>query len=167
MLVYCLTSNLIFTAISTCVYLIQGPVLQFYRALPAFLIAAAILAMVAKWNIWRGVSHFVCLFITVIIWSNLLVFVQGVNIPTLQFVFLIMVYSFYVHGLRWGFLYSLINVAAVVAYTTMDGRNYFAIQVPPQAVSKPAFLFVITYNFLILVFLHFIFSKPSTETLSE
>ncbi|MGV3507986.1 MAG: ATP-binding protein [Sphingobacteriaceae bacterium] len=159
MLIYCLTSNLIFVSICVCMYLIQGPALQFARALIAFGIAVFLLFAVTRWNIWRKISHVVSCVITLVVWSNLLFFVQGINIPTLQFVFLIVVYSFYVHGLRWGIFYSFINIVPIIAYTVMDGRTFFSIAVPPQAISQPAFVFVITYNFLIIIFLHFHFFK--------
>jgi len=167
MLVYCLASNFIFAAINTGFYFIQGPKLQFIRAAIAFIIAIGMLIAVYKWRIWRGLSHFACWLLTLVVWSNLLFFVQGVNISTLQFVFLIAVFSFYVQGVKWGIFYSVLNLVPIIAYTVIDGRNYFSISIPPQVVSQPAFVYVITYNFFIIIFLHYHFFKTFNRNTIE
>ena len=125
MLMYCLTSNLIFVLINLVIFSIQGPVLQAYRALIAVFFAVSMLFAIYKWQIWRPISHIVCALLTLSVWSNLLMFVQGVNIPTLQFVFLIVVFSFYVQGVRWGAFYSCLNVVPLILYTVFDGKGYF------------------------------------------
>ena len=101
-LAYSLTCNLIFVTVSVVVYFFQGPPLQLVRSLVALFFAIFMLYAVTRWNVWKQISQLVSVLVTLVVWSNLLVYVQGVNIPTLQFAFLIIVYSFYVHGLRWG-----------------------------------------------------------------
>lgn len=139
MLIYCLSSNLIFVTITSLIYFIQGPELQWMRASISWLFPAAMLFAVCKWNVWRQASHLVCMLITVMIWSNLLIYVQGINLPTVHFTFLIIVYSFYVHGLKGGTLYSILNVLPIVLYTAFDGKNYFSLSLSPQAISPQAF----------------------------
>ena len=155
MLVYCLIINLVFIIVMTSVYAIQGPELQLYRCLIALILCSFLIYAVWKWTVWQQVSHVVCVVFTLWVWSNLLVFTQGINLPTIQFVFLVMVYSYYVHGLRWGSFYSFINVFPVLLYGVFNGNEYFSLQISPQIISKPAFLFVTSYNFLFIIFLHF------------
>lgn len=155
MFFYCLTANFIFVTISGLLYVTEGAHLQSVRSSIAFIMAVFLLFSAIKWNIWRKLSHIVCCLLTLVVWSNLLLYVQGVNIPTLQFLFLIVVYSFYVHGLKWGLFYSLLNIVPVILYTILEGKTYFGVAVPIQVISKPAYIFVVTYNFALLVFLHY------------
>ena len=165
LLVYGLTSNLFFTGISTVVYYLEGVHFQFIRALMAFVAAIVVFYAVARWRIWKAVSHVLVAAMTAVVWSNLLFYVQGVNTSTIQYVLLVIVYSFYVHGLRFGLLYSSLNVVPILLYTIFDGRTYFSLPVGPQQISQTAYLFVISYNFLILIFLHYHFFKAFRQNL--
>ncbi len=155
MLFYCLIINLVFLIIVTVIYFFQGPELQFYRSLLALLLCFFTIFAINKWTIWRQISHLVCIVFTLFIWSNLLFYIQGINLPTIQFVFLIMVYSYYIHGLKWGSFYSFINIFPILLYGMLNPKDYFFLQTPPQYISKFAYLFVTTYNFLFIIFLHF------------
>ncbi|WP_207426149.1 ATP-binding protein [Pedobacter sp. SYSU D00535] len=164
-LCYGLTANLALTSIATLLYFIQGPPLQFFRGLIAFAIAVVSVYLVYHFPVWRKVSHFICIVLSLVVWSNLLVYVKGTNIPTLQFAFLVVVFSFYVLGQKWGLIYSLLNILPIVAYTVLDGKHYFFSNIPAQPISQPAYVFVVTYNFLLIVFLHYHFFKTFNQNI--
>lgn len=159
MLVLGLSVNLIFCACTIPIYFFYGPQLQFLRSVMVFVVGLALIFAVLKWNIWRAVSHTVIALLTLLIWSNLVFYVQGINLPTIQFIFIIIVYSFYAHGLKWGIFYGTVNILPVIIYTVFDGQQYFSLNVSPQQINLPVYLFVVTYNFGLIIYLHYHFFK--------
>ncbi|WP_256012797.1 ATP-binding protein [Desertivirga xinjiangensis] len=159
MLVLGLAVNLVFCAFTIPIYFFYGPRLQFLRSLVVFTVGLGLIFVVLKWNVWRGVSHTAIALLTLLIWSNLVFYVQGINLPTIQFIFIIIVYSFYAHGLKWGVFYGTVNILPVIIYTVFDGQQYFSLNVSPQKINLPAYLFVVTYNFGLIIYLHYHFFK--------
>ncbi|WP_423146217.1 ATP-binding protein [Rubrolithibacter danxiaensis] len=167
MLVFGLSVNLFFAGLSVIIYLISGPYLQFIRSLIVFTVGGILFISVLKWPIWRQVSHTLMALLTVLIWSNIFIYVQGTNIPTLQFVFIIIVYTFYVHGLRWGVFYALANILPIFIYTLLGGKDYFSFNIQPQVINKPAYILVLCYNFSLIIFLHYHFFKAFIKNISK
>ncbi|TZF83656.1 response regulator [Pedobacter sp. BS3] len=157
--IYALFLNILFTGILTISYFIGGETLQLLRACVASVFAWSLFAIVRYFHAWKLVSHIVLWLVTMMVWTNVLLFVQGVNISTLQYIWLAAALGFYMHGLKWGWFYSSINVLPVLVYTAIDNKNYFYIGMGAQPVSQATYLFVITYNFLLIIFLHYYFFR--------
>lgn len=159
MLAYILFSYLLFTGILTIIYLISGETLHLIRVATVFVIAVIMIAVTYYKQAWKIVSHTVLWLSTIAIWTNLSIYVHGVNIETLQYVWLGSVLSFYMHGSKWGWFYAAINILPIMAYTAIDNKNYFYIGNGPHVVAQSTYLFVTTYNFFLTVFLQYYFFK--------
>ncbi len=159
MLIYIIAAYLIFSGILLIAYQFDNQPLQQLRV--AFVFVTAILfILILNRNIssWRFISHFVICLITFGIWSNLLFYVRGVNIATLQYVWFACALGFYMHGTKWGWFYACINVIPILAFTITEA-NYFSIGGGAQKISLGSYFFVICYNFALIIFLHYYFFK--------
>lgn len=170
MLAYILALYAVFTAILIVAYILGGETLHLIRVSIIFAASPLLIAIAYYTHAWKIVSHVVLGLITLAVWSNLIIYVQGVNIETLQFIWLACVLGFYMHGLRWGWFYAAINILPVLLYTATDYKTYFYLTSGPHEVSQLTYLFVITYNFFLIIFLHHYFFQAFNQnfiTLTE
>jgi len=170
MLAYILVLYTIFTATLIVAYILGGETLHLIRVSIIFAASPLLIAIAYYTYAWKIVSHIVLGLITLAIWSNLTIYVQGVNIETLQFIWLACVLGFYMHGLKWGWFYAVINILPVLLYTATDYKTYFYLTSGPHEVSQLTYLFVITYNFFLILFLHHYFFQAFNQnfiTLTE
>ncbi|MFA4869009.1 MAG: response regulator [Pedobacter sp.] len=159
MLAYILVLYLLFTGILIIAYSLGGESLHLIRVCIVFTATVALIALAYYTHAWKTVSHIILWFHTLAVWSNLSIYVQDINIETLQFIWIVCALSFYMHGLKWGWFYSAINVVPVLLYTAIDNKNYFYLGTGPHEVSQFTYLFVITYNFSLIIFLQYYFFK--------
>lgn len=159
MLAYILVLYLLFTFILIFVYLAGGETLHLIRVSIVFTSTTLLIGGAYFTHAWKIVSHIILCFLTLAVWTNLSIYAQDINIETLQFIWLACALSFYMHGLKWGWFYSAINVLPVLVYTAIDNKNYFYLGTGPHEVSQFAYLFVITYNFFLIIFLQYYFFK--------
>ena len=69
---------------------------------------------------WKIVGHYFMFCLTCFIWSNLLILKNGFNIVTVQYVLMIVSGGYYILGLRWGWVYSLINTVPIVVLFSLE-----------------------------------------------
>ncbi|WP_316834636.1 response regulator [Pedobacter nutrimenti] len=153
----------IFTGILIPAYALGGEIAHLVRVSIVFVCSSFFIASIYYTNRWKTVSHAALWLITLAVWSNLTIFVHGINAETLQFIWFACALSFYMHGLKWGWFYSAINILPVVIYTAIDHKSYFYLSSGPYEVSRSTYLFVTTYNFALIVFLHYYFFKAFTR----
>lgn len=159
MLSYILILYPVFTGILILAYLITGETLHLIRMLFVFSGTLSLLAIAYFTHAWKLVSHVVLIICALVIWSNLVVYVQGIDLETVQCVWLGCMLSFYMHGSRWGLFYSSVYILPVIFFTAMNGEMLFNIGVDPTDQSPFSYLFVISYNFLLIIFLQYYFFK--------
>lgn len=159
MLLYILILYLPFTAILIIAYILGGQTLHLIRVSTVFIFCLILLGLIYFARAWKLASHISLCLLTLAVWSNLSVYVQGINVETLQFIWFACALSFYMHGLKWGWFYSAVNVLPVIIYTAIDSKNYFYLGSGPQEVNQVTYLFVTSYNFLLIVYLHYYFFK--------
>lgn len=159
MLAYILILYLLFTGILILAYIAGGETLHLLRVSIVFAATSLLIGITYFTHAWKIVSHIVLWFITLAVWTNLSIYVQDINIETLQFIWLGCALSFYMHGLKWGWFYSLTNVLPVLAYTAVDNKNYFYNGTGPHEVSQLTYVFVTAYNFFLIIFLQYYFFK--------
>src|SRR5690606_10828014 len=172
-LVYFLFFYLLFAGTMIVVYLIDGRLLHLLRVSVIFGCAFVLFAVVKYTKGWKFVSHFIVAMVTLSVWSNILVYVQGVNIATMQYAWLSTALSFYMLGLRWGWFYSAANMLPILAYTIVEYSEYsyfindLRAFYDPKPVSQLAYVFVLTYVFLVIGFLHYYFFKTFNANINS
>ncbi|RZK81106.1 MAG: response regulator [Pedobacter sp.] len=156
MLVYIILAHIFFAAILITAYTIQGLYLQLIRISIVMFCCFLCLVIFKYANAWKIISHVMCWLLTLVVWSNLILFVRGINVATLQYVWFACALGFFMLGLKWGWFYSIINTLPLIIYTGMDGNFYF-LGSGPQQLERFTYIFVISYDFAIIIFLHYFF----------
>ncbi|TDO23293.1 ATP-binding protein [Pedobacter duraquae] len=147
-----LSSVVVFITIP--LYMISGPMIQVWRSCIVLVFMIGIVYSLLRKPIWRNVSHAMCLIVSFVIWSNLLIFVMAINIATIQFTLLVIIFAFYMLGTRWGVFYALLNILPILFYAVFNGKEYIHINITPRQLSTPAFMLVMINNFVLFVFMH-------------
>lgn len=159
MLVYLIFSYIFFSATSILAYTLEGPLMQLLRAYLTFALSITFIIVIKYTNSWRFLAHGVIILLALAIFSNLSFYVKGINVATLQFIWLGCMFSFYMLGHRWGWFYSLITILPVITFHIIDDKNFFLIGSAPQKINQITYIYVITYNFSLIVFLHYFFFR--------
>jgi signal transduction histidine kinase/CheY-like chemotaxis protein len=113
---------------------------------------------------WRIVGHYFMFCLTCFIWSNLLILKNGFNIVTVQYVLMIVSGGYYILGLRWGWVYSLINTVPIVVLFSLEQFYGISITLGMVDVNIYAYNISIIFNFLLLIFIHFYFFRAFKMT---
>ncbi|TKC58493.1 response regulator [Pedobacter hiemivivus] len=113
---------------------------------------------------WRIVGHYFMFCLTCFIWSNLLILKNGFNIVTVQYVLMIVSGGYYILGLRWGWVYSLINTVPIVVLFSLEQFYGISITLGMVGVNIYAYNISIIFNFLLLIFIHFYFFRAFKRT---
>ncbi|WP_316838543.1 ATP-binding protein [Pedobacter gandavensis] len=159
LLLYILILYIPYTAILIIAYIYGGAAPHLIRVSIVFVNCLILLAAIYHFKIWKTASHIVLCSLTLAVWSNVSFYVHGVNVETLQLIWFACALGFYMHGLKWGWFYSAINVLPVLVLTAGDHQNYFYLGAGPYTVSLLTYLFVIAYNFLWIIYMHHYFFK--------
>jgi len=141
-------------------YLYTNQMPQFIRACLVCVSTVTLLIVLYFSNSWRIVSHFILMLITLLgVWANLFIYVHGVNAATLQYVWLASALGFYMHGSRWGLFYAGLNIIPILIDASFNQLDYFFFSQGPQVVAKPIYVLVLTFDFVVISFLHYYFFK--------
>lgn len=135
-------------------YLISGPMSQMWRSCIVLVCMLFIIKSLLSKPVWKKIAHSMCLIVTFVIWSNLLIFVMAINIATIQFALLVVIFSYYMLGTRWGTFYAFLTIVPILFYAVLNGKQYVHINITPRQLSTPAFMIVMINNFVLFVFMH-------------
>jgi len=158
MLVYIILAHMLFAATLITAYAVQGQFFQLIRISAVMVLCTLCLAILRYANVWRGVSHVMVITLTLVVWSNLSFYVKSINVATLQYVWFACALGFFMLGLKWGWFYSSLNVIPLIIFTALDG-NYYFIGAGSQKVERLTYIFIISFDFIVIIFLHYFFFK--------
>ncbi|MGC1633120.1 MAG: ATP-binding protein [Gelidibacter sp.] len=156
---YIIVFYLVFSGILIVAYSQADVPFHLIRVILIFTMSVSLMAVALYTNFWRLISHVILIVVTLGVWSNLSLYVRDVNLETLQYIWLACVLSFYIHGSKWGWIYSALNILPVLAFIIVDHKNYFYIGTSSHEVSQPIYVFVTLYNFLLIIFLQSCFFR--------
>ncbi|MCD0487397.1 response regulator [Pedobacter sp. MC2016-14] len=157
-LAYIILGYIFYSGILIVAYILEKEMLQLIRAIFTFVSCFVFLNIIKNFGSWKVVSHLIICFLTLTVWSNLSIFVMGVNVATLQYVWFACALGFYMHDINWAWFYSAMNVLPIVIYTATDNNFYF-LGSGPHHIALNTYIFVICYNFGFILFLHYYFFK--------
>lgn len=101
----------------------------------------------------------------IMIWSNALVFIHNLNLPAVQFAFMIMLGSFYILGSRAGVIYSIIAIVPFLIYSFFP--EGFGITNFTEQLASPGFEIIAILNFITIVVSHYYFYRAFDENIKE
>ena len=89
---------------------------------------------------------------------------QGIDILMMQWVFMLIVFSFYGLGRKWGIIYSSLNVISIaICLLNNDGL----LKIENIQYSAPVYIFIVLVNFLVIGLSHYYFHAALYGTLEE
>lgn len=103
---------------------------------------------------WQRISHISLVIATVLNLNNVYITMQKVDIVTIQVILLVILFSFYMLGQRWGLIYSLANLIPVLTFMVLDHTNNYYIPLRPEKVDQSTVIISIFANFIIIIFVH-------------
>ncbi|GAA4340942.1 hypothetical protein GCM10023149_52800 [Mucilaginibacter gynuensis] len=103
---------------------------------------------------WKVVSVALLTLGTVVNLVDVYVTLQNVNVITIQVIILVIVFSFYMLGQRWGIFYSLANVLPILAFLIWRFENSYVIGLKPENVDQSTVIISIFANFVLIIFIH-------------
>lgn len=158
-LFYTLSISLFFMVVLAVVYTITGPPFQLFRIL--FMVAAFSwgLYKLLKSHTYKPAAHLVIIMINMLVWSNIFVIIQAINIVTIQYILLAITCSFYFLSGRAGIAYSILVLIPVILYFIVKGTDDIQVYISAQQASNPVFVTVMLFNFFIMIFINYHFLR--------
>jgi signal transduction histidine kinase len=115
----------------------------------------------------KAITHFT-------IWLGVLVVVSGmffmnnpINIVVLQFIFMLILSSFYLIDQRFGIFYSCLCVLPVIGYLIIFGLPSTELVVPREELDLPTRLTIIVLNFITIVAAHYFYHQAFQINIAE
>ncbi|HEY0896334.1 MAG TPA: ATP-binding protein [Sphingobacteriaceae bacterium] len=111
-------------------------------------------------------THFMVWMGLILIWTNIFVFAKALNVVTIQFIFMLIVGSFYLLRLRYSIIYSFLAflpaiILGVFPQLIPEGG------IPAERLVSPGFEIVVCLNFLTVIITHYLFRQAFQENLAE
>ena len=114
----------------------------------------------------RAVAHVMVFMGLLLIWSNVFLSAQNINILTLQFVFMLILGSFYLLGTRYGLIYSISAILPVVLHLIFNSRLSFA-GIAPNELASPGYEIIGVLNFVNIIICHYLFQQAFKLNIEE
>jgi len=166
MLIYLLLAYFFFGLLLMAAYAYTQQIPQLIRASVISIFAASLFTILYFFGTWQALSHGILMGITILgVWANLLFFVKGVNAATLQYIWLASALGFYMHGSRWGWFYTILNITPVLIDAAFTDKGYFFLSSGPQVIARPIYVFVLIFDFFAIAFLHYYFFKAFNQNI--
>lgn len=142
----------------------QGQVFQLERALIMLVIYIGLCkALLIQKSYSLSIAHIMASFGLVIIWSGLLV--QTINIILLQFVFMLILSSFYLLNRVYGIAYSVMAILPVILFS-IEG-NGLQFHFKRGEIAAPAFEILVVLNFITIVIIHYLYHSAISDNIKE
>jgi signal transduction histidine kinase/CheY-like chemotaxis protein len=94
-------------------------------------------------------------------------FYKRIDLPVLQQIFMVITFSFYGLGRKWGIFYSLINIFSLFILLIYFGNTY-NLHIPTYyAIPQVGYIAIVIINFLALIGSHYYFHSVFFSTLDE
>jgi two-component system, sensor histidine kinase len=132
--------------------------LVFYTMLLKLLLSKVNVKLLIHAMIWMGL---------LIIWTNIFVSAHAINIITLQFIFMLILSSFYLLDKDLSIVYSTISIIPVLIYLfSIVGKEHVTL-ITPELLSAPSAIAIIVLNFVTILLSHYLYHQAFNTTISE
>jgi signal transduction histidine kinase/ActR/RegA family two-component response regulator len=143
--------------------------LQVARAAFIFIVYLSLLKiMLYRPQRLKPLMHVLIILGILIVWSNIFVFTHKINLLTVQFVFSIVVCSFYTMGSTMGVVYSAIcAIPVMIVLMLKQNAGILFVPGPTQEFASPGYEIVAALNFISISFIHYQFYNAFRSTIDE
>lgn len=142
--------------------------LQLLRAM----IVLFLLLTLGKLVLWRprlatAFSHVMITGTLVIVWSSLLVYVQALNVVTVQMIFIASLLSYYLIGGTWAAIYTSASILPLLYAMIFTSPGLHVLHVSTEQLSSTTVDIIIILNFLTFTRTHYLYYLAFKQTLRE
>ena len=141
---------------------------QLARALIALVVYISILKLMLyqpqKLNVF---THILLILGVILVWTNIFIYAHTVNLLTIQFIFMIILSSFYTQGIRLGILYSVVSILPVLLSLVFHGNTVMYFSTVPEQFASPGFEIIVVLNFMSIVIAHYLFYRAFHANIRE
>lgn len=110
------------------------------------------------------ITHSMTLLALFLIWSNIFVYVQAVNLVTIQFIFMIILSSFYLLEKKFALMYSFLSLLPIVLLPILGQGLDFPLT---NRLSSPGYEIIVIINFITIITTHYLFQQAFIATIVE
>ncbi|MDN3547479.1 ATP-binding protein [Mucilaginibacter aquaedulcis] len=103
---------------------------------------------------WYLISHILLIVGTLVNASIVYISLQSINIITVQVVIIVIAFSYYMVGQKWGLIYSLLNTLPVLLFLIIEYRYNYVIWIKPDNIDEATKMISLFANFIILIYIH-------------
>ncbi|MDB5031402.1 ATP-binding protein [Mucilaginibacter sp.] len=116
---------------------------------------------------WTVISHVILIVGTLANLANIFIAIQNVNVVTVEAIIMILLFSFYMLGQKFGLIYSLVNIIPVVALFILQYNNDYVIDLKPEKVDESTTIIGVFASFILIIFIHSHFYSAFIRTIKE
>ncbi len=129
----------------------------YFLVLKVLLTGRKMLGPLTHFMVWMGL---------LLIWTNIFLFAKVLNVITIQFIFMLIVGSFYLLRLRYAIVYSFLAFLPAVMLA-MYPQWIAEGGISEERLLSPGFEIVVCLNFLTVIITHYLFRQAFQENLAE
>lgn len=142
--------------------------LQVYRAIGALILYILLIKIL----LYRPVSlkiltHIMLTAGVLIVWTNIFVYAHKINLVTVEFVFMIVLSSFYILNSVVAFTYSILSILPVILFLAVRGNEGVYLTHTTQEFMSPGFEIIVVLNFTSIVVSHYLFYRAFKSNIKE
>jgi two-component system, sensor histidine kinase len=141
---------------------------QLIRAVIGLVIYISLIkAMLYRPGTLNLLTHIMLMAGIALVWTNIFMFAHNVNLLTIQFVFMVILSSFYTQGLLFGIIYSAASVVPVLLSLLLYGNGGLYFDRTPQQFASPGFEIIAVLNFITITIAHYLFFQAFHDNIRE
>lgn len=140
---------------------------QVARAAISFLVFSAFMKILLyQPSRLQLLAHIMVLSTIGIVYSSIFVYSHSVNLLTAQFIFTIILASFYIIGNTAGIIYSTVSTLPVIVIYALKGNAIYLTEAT-QELASPGFEIMVALNFATMIIAHYLFLKAFNNNIEE
>ncbi|MFA6261121.1 MAG: ATP-binding protein [Bacteroidia bacterium] len=112
-------------------------------------------------------THLIILTGAMVTWSIVFISAQKLNIVALQFVFMIILSSFYLLNRFWGFLYTIVAVVPIMLFLLITRNGGLELANGPDELAFPGQFMVTLLNFVTFTLAHYLYRDAFNSVIDE
>lgn len=112
----------------------------------------------------KPVTHSMIIMGLLVVWTNIFVSAKGLNLITLQFIFMLILSSFYLLSTRFALVYVSLSILPVLLSFISNQAFHFK---DAAQLASPGYEVLIFMNFITIVVSHYLFQQAFAENLRE
>lgn len=114
----------------------------------------------------RLVAHVMLSLGLLVVATNVFLFAQNINALTLQFVFMLILGSFYLLGIRFGIIYSIAAILPIALHLIFNSQMRFA-GIQPNELASPGYEIIGILNFVNIIICHYLLLQAFRSNIEE